>query len=156
MTEPVETVDIAPGVLVVGVDASKCSDHALRWAVEEARRWGAPLVVIRAWSITTAPRPADVPHPVMPSLEEYETAVHADLERQVREVIRDGSRVEISLQPVHQRPAQALLDASRTAAMVVVGSRGRGGFAGLRLGSVSEKLVRHSHCPVTVVRDSGR
>jgi nucleotide-binding universal stress UspA family protein len=153
MSEPAETVDVPDGAVVVGVDGSECSSKALRWAAEDARRRDVPLVVVRAWNLTTAPRLAEFAPGYVPSLQECEQAVRVEIKRQVREALGEDPQIEVSLQPVHERPAQALIAASERASSVVVGSRGRGGFRGLLLGSVSDQMVRHSNCPVTVVRD---
>jgi nucleotide-binding universal stress UspA family protein len=152
MNEPADTVDVPEGAVVVGVDGSAHSSHALQWAADEARRREVPLVVVRAWSITNAPRPSDCPPGYVPSLLEYEEAVRAEVEHQVEETVGDRSKLAVSVCPVHNRPAPALVASSAKACTIVVGSRGRGGFRGLLLGSVSEQVVRHSHCPVTVVR----
>ena len=66
--------------------------------------------------------------------------------------VRGGSDVDIEIRPVNDLPARALIEASSEASLLVVGSRGLGGFRGLLLGSVSNNAVHHAHCPVVVVR----
>ncbi|KEI45989.1 universal stress protein [Saccharopolyspora rectivirgula] len=145
--------DTAGGV-VVGVDGSASSKRALQVAADEAKARGAPLHVVRAWSIRTAPRPAECPPNTMPSVEQFHRAVREDTERIVQKRLGDDPGVEVNLHIVHSPPPQALLEAARGAELLVVGHRGRGGFAGLLLGSVAEQCVRHAACPVLVVRPS--
>ena len=87
-----------------------------------------------------------------PSLKEYEEAVRADLLNDVREVLGAEPGCEVTVHPVHAAAAPALIAASKRADLVVIGSRGLGGFRGLLLGSVSEQVVRHAECPVVVIR----
>jgi nucleotide-binding universal stress UspA family protein len=138
------------GPVVVGVDGSPASETALAFAVDAAVRRGAPLVAVHAWdeigfdmTIATQVDPAG-------ELAKQQALVaerlapwhdkHPDLP--IERVV------------VHDHPARVLRDRSAGAALLVVGSRGRGGFAGLLLGSVSQDLLRHAQCPVAVVRDS--
>jgi nucleotide-binding universal stress UspA family protein len=139
------------GGVVVGDDGSASSAAAVRFAAEEARRWRLPLHVVRAWTITSAPRPKDWRPGYVPSLLEFQQATREESERRVSELLGDHDGLEVVVHPVHGPSAQALIGASRTADVVVVGSRGRGGFAELLLGSVAEQCVRHSACPVIVV-----
>lgn len=146
-----ENVGDVSGSVVVGVDGSACGRRALRFAADEAHVRQCPLVVIRAWAITTAPRPAGDPG-VVPPLTAYEQAVAEAVAAEVRDEIGDEHAGEIRVTPVHDSAGDALVDASRSAVLVVVGSRGHSALAGLLLGSVSEHLVHHAHGPVTVVR----
>ncbi|GAB3287146.1 universal stress protein [Parasphingorhabdus pacifica] len=148
-----QRVDLDGGV-AVGVDGSASSLHALSAAVEEAERRRTTLHVVRAWSLRTAPRPADTPTGAVPSMEEYRQAVLEDTERIIERKLGAGSVVSRQIHLVHSPSPQALLSASRGADLLVVGHRGRGGFAGLMLGSVAEQCVRHAACPVLVVRPS--
>ncbi|MHA6801653.1 universal stress protein [Bounagaea algeriensis] len=150
--QTVEKVRIDGGV-VVGLDSSASAAQALVLAVQEARLRGAVLNVLRAWSIRTAPRPADVPTQVMPSMEQFEQAVREDTQRIVSETV-GTAEVPMEIHVVHSPSPQALLTASRDADLLVVGHRGRGGFAGLLLGSVAEQCVRHAACPVLIARPS--
>jgi len=144
------------GGVVVGDDGSDDAEHAVRYAFEEAQRRSTTLHVIRAWSIMSTSRPADVPPGIAASLAEYEATVHAEEDERVAKVLglenaaAHGVRVEIHC--VHSPAAQALITASETADVLVVGSRGRGGFRSLVLGSVAEQCIRHAAGPVIVVR----
>ncbi|MGW5646740.1 universal stress protein [Saccharopolyspora sp. NPDC003752] len=151
--QTIQQVEIDGGV-VVGVDSSASSLRALIVAAEEARRRSVPLHVVRAWSFRTAPRPADYPPNVVPSMDEFQQSVQADTERIVANKLGEHSDLPVHIHVVHSPSPQALLSASRGADLLVVGHRGRGGFAGLMLGSVAEQCVRHAACPVLVVRPS--
>lgn len=136
--------------VVVGVDGSSGGDQALRWAVYEAERRGALLHIVVAawyqgmWSVY-APLPAtELADSASPILSKA-VATARDLWPEA--VIRQ----DIVVEP----PAKALIDASVEATLLVVGSRGHGGFGGLLLGSVSQHCIVHAHCPVVVV-PSGR
>lgn len=143
--------DVA-GCVVVGTDGSDCARLALRFAAHEASVRQCPLVVVRAWALTTAPRPAGGEPGVVPPLTAFEDAVMRAIEAELRDELGDDPGCELRPMPVHDSAADALVEASRTAAVVVVGSRGLGTVAGLLLGSVSEHLVHHAKGPVTVVR----
>jgi nucleotide-binding universal stress UspA family protein len=134
---------------VVGVDGSAGGDQALRWAVAEAELRGAMLhIVVGAWytPIWSAytPFPAD-------ELTESATSILSEAVGVARAQWPDVLiREDIVVEP----PAKALIDASKEASVLVVGSRGRGGFAGLLLGSVSQQCIVHAACPVVVVPSS--
>lgn len=135
--QTVERVQIDDGV-VVGLDSSASAARALTLGAEEAGLRGAVLHVVRAWSIRTAPRPDDVPGHVMPSMQQFEEAVRADTERIIAETI-GTPRIAMRTHLAHSPAPQALLAASRNATLLVVGHRGRGGFAGLLLGPVAHR-----------------
>lgn len=135
--------------IVVGDDCSAGSRDALRWAAAEAALRGRPLYVLRGWSIRDVPPPPEAQGAV-PPLVTFEAEVQAEMEQSWAALGATG--VDVHLQPVHAPAAQVLIEASGTAELVVVGSRGRGGFAELVLGSTADQVVRHSRCPVTVVR----
>ena len=140
--------------MVVGHDGSPTAGLALAWALDYAARCGARVRVVRGWSMSTAPRPASMTRGYVPPLEDFEEAVLQDLRADVdATVVELGSDVEVGCEAVRSAPANALIEASRDADLVVVGARGLGGFKGLALGSVSEQCVRHAGCPVLVVRD---
>ena len=155
--EPVDDSDIATGAVVqggvvVGHDGSGCAQEALQWAADLAERAHWPLHVVRAWRIATAPQPPSWEPGYVPPITEYEKAVHADLESDVAALLGPERAGSVSCHVVHAPPVKALIGAARGADLVVVGARGRGGFTGLLLGSVSDQVVHHAPCPVTVVR----
>lgn len=147
-----ESVEFRPdGGVVVGDDGSACSAAAVRAAAVEAQRRGEALHVVRCWSITTTERPADVPPGLVPSLLEFEAATLAAEERRVKELLGEAGGTTF-VHVVHAPPAKALLTAAKTADLLVVGTRGLGGFERLLLGSVAEQCIRHAACSVLVVR----
>jgi nucleotide-binding universal stress UspA family protein len=136
------------GTIVVGVDGSECSHDALRWAVDEASRRQAVVEAVFAWTF-----PYDVP--VAGRLaDDRDWRARADKTLKGLLQTELGGRSDVEVTPRAQEgPAtRTLLDAARGADMLVVGSRGRGGFAELVLGSVSHQCVQHAGCPVVVVR----
>ncbi len=148
-----ETLEPVPrGSVVVGHDGSDGADAALATALEFATQLRAPVYILRAWSIATAPRPADWAFGYVSSSEELERAVLDELQRSVRGFAQRFPDVGVSCLAVQGSPAKSLIDASATARMLVVGSRGLGGLAEMLLGSVSDQVIRHAHCPVLVVK----
>lgn len=142
--------------VVVGVDASDHSLDALRRAVEEAGWRDVPLEVVYAFS---SPEPvAAFPVPVDRGSDRADRgSVRAAAEQSLVEwldhVDVDLDHVEVVRTVIADRkPSRALIERSKGAALVVVASRGRGGFSGLRLGSTSEQVVRHAASPVLVTR----
>lgn len=146
-----EHVPVLTGAVVVGTDGSPPSRRALRFAAIEARLRGAPLVVLRSWSLTHAPRPPGSEPGVVPPMTAFEQAVVRELEEEVADELGSDPGVDVLPMPVHQVAADALVDSSGTAALVVVGHRGRGGIAALVLGSVSSHVVAHARGPIAVV-----
>lgn len=139
--------------VVVGVDGSPSASHAVRWAAREAARRQAPLVVLHS-----APRvPARVPGPVgLPR--GYAEAV-AEQGRQWLDAAADLARetapeVEVTTELGSGAAAGQLVERSAAAQLVVLGSRGLGGFTGLLVGSIAVAVSTHGHCPVVVVRGS--
>ncbi len=145
-----ESVQIEGGILV-GHDGSECAQHALRWAGELARRSDMDLHVVRAWSMTSAPRPASWSPGYVPPMEEWSGAVLEELNKHVT-AAHLAPAVRLHCHAVHRSPAKALIETAQGADLLVVGARGRGGFGGLLLGSVSDQCVHHAPCPVTVIR----
>jgi nucleotide-binding universal stress UspA family protein len=148
-----ERVEGADGGVVVGVDGSRASHVALRRAGEEAAAHRLDLHVVRAWTITNAPHPKGWSGGYVPSYPEFESAVRDQLAKEVSEVLGAQPPYPVHLHPVLGQAAKKLIEVSESAAMVVVGPRGHGGFSGLVLGSTSEQVLRHAKCPVLVVHD---
>lgn len=150
VVDVVEDVRIEGGV-VVGHDGSQCAQEALRWAAGLARRADLDLHVVRAWAMTTAPQPSTWVAGYVPPIADYEKAVLDELGHHVAAAGLDPA-VRVTCHAVHKPPVPSLIAAGERAHLLVVGARGRGGFTGLLLGSVSNQLVHHAACPVTVVR----
>jgi nucleotide-binding universal stress UspA family protein len=145
--------------IVVGVDGSDHSRRALIWAMRQAAQQHVPLTVL-----------AVRPDPVRPATGIYwglhaypEDSHNPDVARKAIEQIVEQARNEIgettpqvTVSVVTGDPAEELVTASRDADLVVVGSRGSGGFASLLMGSVSSKVTHHAACPVVVIREGGQ
>ena len=144
----------ATSAVVVGHDGSRFADRAVRTALSWAEKTDRPVRILRSWSLTTAPRPASMRPGYVPPLTDFADAVRADLEADVAALVAEHPGVEVTYETPHKPAAQALIDASQDAALLVVGTRGRGGFKGLLLGSVTEQIVRHAGCSVLVSRGS--
>jgi nucleotide-binding universal stress UspA family protein len=136
--------------IVVGVDGSEGALEALRFAIEEARARGASMAAINAWHVPPMAYGAGFV-PTTVDFEGYRTIAHSALERSLEEVDAAGSGISVTTHVSEGQPAEVLLEAARDAALLVVGSRGLGGFRGLLLGSVSQQCVHHAPCPVVVV-----
>lgn len=136
-------------VVVVGVDGSPQSSRALAFAADEAQMRAATLKVVEAWSFPTFAAGVYVP---AGAYEDFPEEVASALDAQVAEVLGDPPRVRVEKLVEEGPTAQVIMDAAKGAELVVVGSRGRGGFAGLMLGSVSNQVAHHAPCPVLIVR----
>lgn len=145
----------ASGPVVVGVDGSPLSLAAVEFALEQAVRRGTSVVAIHAWWLDFV----DGVVVTTPGSPQWEMAAES-MRRTVTESLTACRQrypdVDVSVRLVQARPADALVDASREASLVVLGARGRGGFAGLLLGSVSREVLMHAHAPVAVARTSRR
>lgn len=139
--------DTGASRIVVGFDGSPCSERALKWAAGEARAHGARVEVICAWEPVTRVAPPFFVY----ADEEFEAEARSILDAAAGRVGAD-SPVELETKAVMAHPAAALIEASRGALLVVVGSRGHGGVAGTLLGSVSQRVAMHAYCPVVIVR----
>jgi nucleotide-binding universal stress UspA family protein len=146
-------IEVAPTeAIVVGHDRSAGADTALEVALQLASELGAQVTIVRAWSVVTAPRPPDWTFGYVPSVDEFADAVQAELEADTRALVGRFPNVAITYRVYHSGPAQTLIRVSRDARILVVGSRGLGGFREVVLGSVSDQCVRYAHCPVLVTR----
>ena len=143
--------------IVVGVDGSDASKDALRWAVEDARARGAEVVALHAYEVPVPTLDAALATPI--NLPALVGEVHDDAQQLVAKVVDEvvGNSVSVDVAPiaVEDAPAKALLDASRDADLLVVGSHGHG-LSGLFLGSVSLECAQHAACPVVIVRGSAQ
>jgi nucleotide-binding universal stress UspA family protein len=134
------------GTIVVGVDGSDHSRKALRWGAQLAAIFGARLHAVIAWEYPPSFGWAAVPGDWDPREDTLKL-----LQQTVGEVFGDEPPTGLELQVREGSAARALLDASEGASLLVVGSRGHGGFAGLLLGSVSANVAEHAQCPVLII-----
>ncbi|WP_328320949.1 universal stress protein [Kribbella sp. NBC_00382] len=135
--------------IVVGIDGSEPAQRGLEWAVAEASVRGARLVVVHAWQPSAAvmsPVGATLADPA--SLADSARSTLAD---SVASVDQTGLAIAPEQVLVQGPAAPALIDAARGSSLLVVGSRGRGGFTGLLLGSVSQQIAQHATVPVVIV-----
>ncbi len=131
--------------IVVGVDGSEQSQEALQWAVDEARRRDATVEAVYAWHQAWV-----APTHILGDVEPFAQKALEQLDAAIAAVDTTGVTVERKLMTCPA--AQALIHEGKGAALLVVGSRGRGGFSGLLLGSVSLQAAHHAPCPVVIVR----
>jgi len=141
--------DAPPPRIVVGIDGSPVARLALEFAIDEARLHNASLHVTYAYPAMAAALTGST------GKDYYE-----QVESEARELLQglvaaapSTEGVEVEWVAVPGNPSEVLIEASRDAVMLVVGSRGGGGFLGLVMGSVSTQCVHYSHCPVLVVRE---
>lgn len=143
------------GNIAVGVDGSRLSLPAVHFACEEARLRGAAVQAIHCWMYPVDIWPWAI-QPLAQELADIEEEERRRLRESLAECAADFPDVPRTEQVVQEDPVHALVSASSRTDLLVVGSRGRGGFAGLVLGSVSHGVLHHAHCPVVVVRDGRR
>ncbi len=137
--------------IVVGVDGSPSSRTALKWASAEAVDHRADLVVINVWEHTLPPPTGSV------SVSEHYVPEPSqrtpdDLVKIIKEVLGEDPPVLVQPHVKQGNPAKILIEQSETADLLVVGTRGHGGFGGLVLGSVSQHVAAYAKCPVAVIR----
>jgi nucleotide-binding universal stress UspA family protein len=136
--------------VVVGVDGSESSKHALRWALFIAEASGSVLEAVTAWEPYTAYGWMGIGWSPMPDWDPAQDA-EKGLTATIDEVFGEQRPAELQLKVLEGNAAKVLLEVSQGARMLVVGSRGHGGFSGLLLGSVSASCTEHATCPVLVL-----
>lgn len=157
------------GEIVIGVDGSEPSHRALRWALNEARLRDDVVVVVHAYERQRVHNPYASAYPYIPAdtfrvatdyerrmQEEHDTHARQQAEGVIQRALDDaGWGVDgpvVKRLTVARDGAKTLVEMSAHADLLVVGSRGHGGFTGLLLGSVSQHCTHHAHCPVVVIR----
>jgi nucleotide-binding universal stress UspA family protein len=144
-----------PGI-IVGVDGSGHSQRALEWAVKEAAVRHVPLTVLTVHpsivgyfgGVVTTPQDVE-------QTEQVRVAVRAEADK-VLAALEDPHPESVKIRAVHGFPVEELINASKEADLVVLGSRGVGGFTRMMLGSTAGQVVQHAHCPVTIVPHEDR
>lgn len=140
--------DAKVGRIAVGVDGSECSEAALRWAIEEALRCDAELILVHGWTYPyQGPKTG-----ITEARDDMKLDAMRTLEASARLVREHAPALRCHSIISEESPAKAVIDAAKEADLLVVGSRGHGGFAALLLGSVSRTVLQHSPVPVAVIR----
>lgn len=142
--------------VVVGVDGSEGALDALRFAARQARETGARLRVVCAWHVPPAAYGAGGLVPPWDPRKAFRDAAAETIEEAIAALGADAEGVEVERVVAEGQAAKVLVEASRDADLLVVGSRGRGGFTGLLLGSVSQECAHHAPCPVVIVPPGAR
>ncbi len=141
--------------IVAGVDGSPSSRAALWWAVRQARLTGGTVDAVIAWQFPATGNFGWAPVSAIDDLD-FESIAKHTLDEAISGLGERAAGVPIRPLVVQGLPAQVLLDAAEGADLLVVGSRGHGGFADALLGSVSQHCVHHAACPVVVIRGEGK
>lgn len=144
--------DALDGALVAAVDDSPSSREALRYAATMAQEWRRPLHVVSVWNFVIGPQPADRNRDEPPSEAAWQAEADRRLSALVDEELAGRTGLDVRATALHGNPVPTLIEVCKRARHMVVGSRGRGGFTGLLLGSTSDQLLHYAACPVTVVR----
>jgi nucleotide-binding universal stress UspA family protein len=132
--------------IVVGVDGSEAGREALQWALDDARRRNAAVEAVHAWH-----QPGVMSYGY---LDQIDMAPFEEDARRVLDAAVDGadvSGVAVERKLIPGGAAIVLVEEAKGASLLVVGSRGRGGFTGLMLGSVSQQVAHHAPCPVVII-----
>lgn len=139
------------GKVVVGYDGSESADHAVAWAAAEALSRGRGLVLVHAVlpPVTTGGLGIGLP-PTLDLVEQLQSQARVQLESVAAALTGTDTTCVVGV----GAPSAVLLEASESADLVVIGSRGRGGFKGLLLGSVGAQVAAHAECPVAVIRNA--
>jgi nucleotide-binding universal stress UspA family protein len=138
--------------ITVGIDGSEHSVRALEWAAKEAAVRHAPLTVITVHLVPQSGwtgNPIKLPQDTEDATKERQAA--EEMTAKVTSQLGEAQPASVTVRAVIGFPSTELIEASRKADVLVVGSRGAGGFAKLVAGSVSSQVVHHAHCPVVVV-----
>ncbi len=142
--------DAPPPRIVVGVDGSPLATNALEYAIEEAQLRKAELHITYAYPVMAMGVTGSTG-------KDYYDSVEAEAKEFLQGIMAKAPSTEgldVEWLAVPGNPSEVLIEASKQATLLVVGSRGVGGFIGLLMGSVSTQCVHYSHCPVLVVRES--
>jgi nucleotide-binding universal stress UspA family protein len=138
--------------IIIGYDDSAGAKAALRRGLWLAAKLGVKARVLRAWTLSNAPRPHTWAPGYVPPVDDFATAVIDQVRAQVSGLLAEFAEVEVSIEAPHGPAARELIAASAAAQLVVVGDRGLSGLSELLLGSVSKEVVEHAHSDVLVVR----
>ena len=138
--------------ITVGIDGSHDAHRALEWAMREAAVRHVPLTVVTVHEVAVSGWTGQpIIFPVDQAAVEETRQAAEETAAKAAARLGESQPASVTVRAVNGFPAQELMEASRDADLLVVGSRGGGGFARLMLGSISQKVVHHAHCPVVVV-----
>ncbi len=142
--------------IIVGVDGSGHSQRALEWAMKEAAIRHVPLTVLTVHEAIRGYYGGVAMYPDDPARTEQDrTAAQAETDKVLAEL--DGPRPDsVTVKAVHGFPVEELVNAGKDADMIVLGSRGAGGFTRLLMGSTAGQVAQHAHCPVLIVPPENR
>ena len=142
--------------IIVGVDGSGHSQRALEWAMKEAAIRHVPLAVLTVHEANRGYFSGVALYPDDPGrTEEARKAAQAETDKVLAGL--DGPRPDsVTVKAVHGFPVEELVKAGKDADMIVLGSRGAGGFTRLLMGSTASQVSHHTHCPVLIVPPEGR
>ena len=141
--------------IVVGVDGSPSSRTALAWAVRQAELTGTSVDAITAWHYPVMVGGyAWAPVSALDESADFAAIAATELNNTISQTVAPDSLVKISTSVQEGNAAQVLLEAADGADLLVVGSRGHGGFAGALLGSVSQHCAHHAPCPLVIIRET--
>lgn len=147
---------VLPQRVVVGVDGSDGSARALRWGLAHADALEVPLVAVLTWQLTSLPPPSSAASGGVAPLAEWESSAERLLRTSLERALPAGRADEVQRTVLHDRAVSGLLSAVSADDLLVLGDRGRGGFARLLLGSTSRQCAEHAPCPVVVVPPRSR
>ena len=136
--------------IVVGVDGSEASLKAVIWATHEAKLRDSEIEIIHSWSMPFVVDPMAM-MPMMFPIEEMVADANKIVAAAAAKVISIDSKIRVVSRIERGSASEHLITASKSADLVVVGSRGHGGFAGLLLGSVAQQVANHASCPAVIV-----
>lgn len=142
---------VLPSRVVAGVDGSDASARALRWALAHADALGVPLRAVLTWQMTTLPAPSAPSGGGVSPLSQWQVSAERLLGTSLEEALPAGRTAEVERVVLHDRAVSGLLSVVTPDDLLVLGDRGRGGFARLLLGSTSRQCAEHAPCPVVVV-----
>lgn len=137
--------------IVVGIDGSRDGQRALEWAVKEAAIRRSPLTVVNVFSAVVTYWGGAASLPQDPAVADKARDEAREATEKALALAGDERPTSVTVEAVSGLAAEVLISASEDADMIVVGSRGTGGFARLLLGSVSGQLAHHAHCPIVII-----
>jgi nucleotide-binding universal stress UspA family protein len=145
-----------PGI-IVGIDGSGHSQKALEWALKEAALRRVPVTVVAVHEAVRGYFSGPTSYAGDPEqTEKISAAAKAETEQVLATLSEDSRPESVTVHAVHGFPVEEILKAGEDAELIVVGSRGAGGFSRLTMGSVAYQVSEHASCPVTIVRPAHR